>query len=513
MISRILTDVSQQEIERTSERTKIGLAGAIKAGHIPHQAPLGYKHVDKKLIPDPATKDIAIRIFELYHTGHSYQKIANILTEEHVLGKDHWRDSTIHNIINNEVYKGDFVHGKRGKHPTYYKNVVEPLVSEEMWDDCQGQKDRNQRAYKRTTEYLFLQKLHCPKCGRTLGGKASKKHGNIYYYYYCCKCKINIKELTLEKKLDEVMDDLVEYDQVVNQFFLPMIKNKLENPKEEIQKSINDEEKALQRIKDAYIKEVFTLEEYEQEKKKHIELLNGLQVKLKETIVLDELKFVPEDILIKRDVDYINSFMDPEEYEKRTTMWKDMTREEKGEFYMRYVDNIELKESSNSHKYEIANINFRRSYVEAYNDLYENGFIEKKEKWLFGNKPGLLRRSKYREPEDVKIFINRLRHFYKVDFYEAVFMVDKQMFKFYSDKGKNKVVRIFDLEDYDKIDPDNKMETHKIGYIAIKEDAERLNNKEALFNYIPAHSETDIPPLETDIEIKCLPVKRGISTA
>ena len=34
MISRILTSVSQQEIERTSERTKIGLAGAIKAGQL-----------------------------------------------------------------------------------------------------------------------------------------------------------------------------------------------------------------------------------------------------------------------------------------------------------------------------------------------------------------------------------------------------------------------------------------------------------------------------------------------
>lgn len=38
--------VSQNEIERTSERTKIGLAEAIKMGHIPNQAPLGYKHED-----------------------------------------------------------------------------------------------------------------------------------------------------------------------------------------------------------------------------------------------------------------------------------------------------------------------------------------------------------------------------------------------------------------------------------------------------------------------------------
>ena len=35
MISRILMSVSQQEIERTSERTKVGLSGAIKAGRVP----------------------------------------------------------------------------------------------------------------------------------------------------------------------------------------------------------------------------------------------------------------------------------------------------------------------------------------------------------------------------------------------------------------------------------------------------------------------------------------------
>ena len=58
MISRLLMSVSQNEVERTSERTKIGLAGAIKNGHIPHIAPLGYKREDKKLVIDYSTKDI-----------------------------------------------------------------------------------------------------------------------------------------------------------------------------------------------------------------------------------------------------------------------------------------------------------------------------------------------------------------------------------------------------------------------------------------------------------------------
>ena len=128
MVARLLTTVSQNEIERTSERTKIGLTGAIKVGHIPHQAPLGYKHEDKKLVIDYATKDVAIRIFNMYHDGLSYKKISNILNEEQVLGKINWRDSTIVNLIENPIYKGDFIHGKRTKHPTYYVKEDEETV-------------------------------------------------------------------------------------------------------------------------------------------------------------------------------------------------------------------------------------------------------------------------------------------------------------------------------------------------------------------------------------------------
>ena len=95
MISRLLMSVSQNEIERTSERTKIGLAGAIKNGHIPHIAPLGYKHEDRKLVIDYSTKDVIVRIFDLYYNGLSYKKISNLFNEEKVLGKDNWRDSTI----------------------------------------------------------------------------------------------------------------------------------------------------------------------------------------------------------------------------------------------------------------------------------------------------------------------------------------------------------------------------------------------------------------------------------
>ena len=58
MIFRILTSVSQQKIERTSERTNIGLAGTIKSGHIPGHTPLGYKRERRLMVPDITIKHI-----------------------------------------------------------------------------------------------------------------------------------------------------------------------------------------------------------------------------------------------------------------------------------------------------------------------------------------------------------------------------------------------------------------------------------------------------------------------
>src|SRR5574344_2037007 len=338
MISRILTSVSQQEIERTSERTKIGLAGAIKAGHIPHHAPLGYKHEDKKLVINYSSKDVVVRIFNMYHDGLSYKKISNILNDEKVLGKTNWRDSTILNLLENPIYKGDFLHGKRTKHPTYYENVVEPIVTKEYWEECQIQQKKNSRSYKRTLNYLFLQKLKCPKCKRILGGKATtKKNGNVYYYYYCNDCKINIKENSIEGAFDEFMDSIVEYDSIVNQYFLPMIKQKVENPREELEKEIKNQKDRFTRIREAYIEKVFTLEEYNKERKKVEEIIENLETKLKDTEVCEQLKFTPNDILVKRDIDFINSIKYPDKYKNNTKFWNEYTREEKANLIMNYI--------------------------------------------------------------------------------------------------------------------------------------------------------------------------------
>ena len=512
MVSRLLMSVSQNEIERTSERTKVGLAGAIKQGHLPSQAPLGYKHENKKLVIDYSTKDVVVRIFELYYNGNSYQTISNILNEEQVLGKTNWRDSTITAILENEVYKGDFVHGKRTKHPTYYETVVEPLVSKEMWKDCQAQKKKNSRAYQRTLTYLFLQKIRCPRCNNLMGGKATKKkNGNVYYYYYCNDCKLNLKENVIEEYFENFINEIVEYDSVVNQFFLPMIKQKFDEPKELLEKELDKQNAKLDRIRKAYISGAFDLEEYNAEKKIVDEVISKIQSELNTTNITEELKFTPQDILLKRDIDFINKVKLKDEYKERTKTWKDYTREEKSDLIMKYVDNITLLEKN---KVMIVDeVRFRESICRPCNELVQAGYIDMKTPTLFGNLVGQLRFSNYLPEEEVGKHIMRLRQYYDVGFEEATYYVEDRVFYFNFLQDNRAIVRIFPMEDYCKIDPDIKMKEYRYGIIYIRETDEfQMQDIDSAFDYIPDETNDSVIYMKepVPIEIGVKPVKKEL---
>ena len=501
MISRLLMSVSQNEIERTSERTKIGLAGAIKSGHIPHVAPLGYKHEDKRLVIDYSTKDIVVRIFDLYYNGYSYQKISNLFNEEKVLGKDNWRDSTIVTILENEIYKGDFVHGKRTKNPTYYEDVVEPIISKEMWADCQIQKKKNSRSYKRTLTYLYLQKLKCPKCNRILGGKATtKKNGKTYFYYYCNDCKVQFKENLINEYFEQFIDELTEYDSVVNQFFLPMIKQKFDEPKEQLEKEINNQKNKLERIKKAYINGAFELKEYNEEKKIVENAITELENKLDTTDCVEELKFKPRDILLKRDIDFINKIKLDKEYRERTKTWKDYTREEQADLIMRYVEDIELDIIGTV--IAVKQINFRESICNPCQELFDKGYIDTTKPMILGNVLGSVRFNNYLPEEEVGEIIMRLQQYYDVHFTEATYYVQKQMFYFNFVEDNSAIVRVFPLEDYYKLDPDNKMETYKFGIIYInEEDKFQMQEIDTAFDYIPDESNDSVIYTKDNIPI------------
>ena len=426
MVARLLTTVSQNEIERTSERTKVGLTGAIKEGHIPARAPLGYKHMDKKLVPDPHTKDIVIRIYNLYFEGKSYYNIATIFNEEKVLGKTNWCDTGILRIIANEVYKGDYVHGKKTNHPTYYKDVVEPIVSKELWENCQVQKKKNQKNYMRTQTYIFLQKLKCPKCGRILAGGASHKikSDKWYFYYRCENCKNNIHENKIEEHIKTLLADILEYDNVVNEFFLPVLKSKVDNPKIELEKELKNLNNKKGRIRKAYIDELFTEEEFKQETKlieNQIEIINS---KILENSQSELLNFTMEDILLKRDMDFINKVKLPISYYAFNDNWDLLDRQTKADIIMRYIDDIELEFKNNI--YIIKQVNFRSTFYSDFEELYNKGYIDKKKELTYSFNGGIstntnVRYSEYLPIKEVMQHFYRLNEYYEVNFYKGTF--------------------------------------------------------------------------------------------
>ncbi len=449
MVARLLTTVSQNEIERTSERTKIGLSGAIKEGNIPHRAPFGYKRLNKKLVPDPLTKDQIIRIFNLYYEGNSYQTISNMYNKEKVFGKTNWCDGTILKILENEIYKGDFVHGKRTNNPTYYENVVEPLVSKELWEDCQVQKKKNSRNYKRDKEYLFLQKLKCPKCGRILGGNATrKKNGNVYYYYQCHNCKMTIKENKIEETIKILLADLLEYDNVVNEFFLPVLKSKLDNPKDELKKELKNLYNKKERIKKAYIDSLFTEDEFKEETKIIEEQIKNINSKLLENEQAEKLNFTIDDILLKRDMDFINKIKLPISYFAFNDNWNLLDRKTKADIIMKYVEDIELILIKNN--YDVKQVNFRSAFYSEFEELFKQGYIDMKRPLTF-NFDGIcvdtsVRYSEYLPIEKVIQHLYRLNEYYEVNFYKGTLYKETEKLDMLPLKNGEVPIRIFPLQ-------------------------------------------------------------------
>ena len=335
-----------------------------------------------------------------------------------------------------------------------------------------------------------------------MGGKATKKkNGNVYYYYYCTDCKINLKENVISEYFDNFVQELVEYDSVVNQFFLPMIKQKFDEPKEQLEKELLKQNNKLERIRKAYIEGAFDLDVYNEEKKIVETAIDKLNAELEDTENCENFNFTPQDILLKRDIDYINRVKLASEYKARTKTWKDYTREEKSDLIMRYVDEIKLKQKNNL--IYVDEILFRESICKPCNELFDKGYIDVKTPAIFGNLVGELRFSNYLPEEEVGKHIMRLRQYYDVGFEEAIYYVEDRVFYFDFMRDDRAIIRVFPLEDYCKIDPYIKLKEQRYGIIYIRgKDEFQMQDINSAFDYIPDESNTRIIYMKDPVPIE-----------
>ena len=373
--------ISQLEIEIISERTKFGLNGAIKSSHLPGPAPLGYKKDgNKKTIVDETTKPIIEIIFKMYLEGKSFQQISNVFNEEKLLNPKKWKDTTIQKIIDNKIYMGDYEQYKRiakkeNKEPVIYMNVVEPIISRAMWEECQRQKEVNQRTYTRDRVYLFFQKIKCPTCGRIMKCKGSGGKKKKYMYYNCEKCHLNYQEDKIEEYLMKFIYDLVEYDMAVKKYFLPILADHKPTKTDDIDKEIKGLTKQKERIKKAYMSGIVEMEDFSEDYKLIEDKLEILEQKKSELLNLDNITFTPQQLMADKDIERETMIRLDTLNDVVKTNWASKTKDEKQEFISKFIESVILIKDKNN-ELHIEKINFRKSYINNLMKFLDKGILD-----------------------------------------------------------------------------------------------------------------------------------------
>ena len=450
---RMLTVLSQLEIEIVSERTKFGLNGAIKSGHIPGQRPFGYKSADdKKMIIDNATRPYVEKIFDMYLEGKSFQQIANYFEENNIYPKKKWKDTTIQKIIDNKIYMGDYEQYKRiGKQenlePIVYMNVVEPIISRAKWEECQRQKERNQRTYTRDRIYTFFQRLKCPNCSRIMKCKGSGGAKRKYMYYTCEHCHINFNENYVELLLKDFIYDLLEYDMAVKKFFLPVLEDKSNNiDTSTIDKEIRELQKQRDRIKQAYIKGIVEIDDFKEDYKLIEDKLANLETKKLELINLENFNYSPHELLAERDLekekmirlDTLNSLL--------KSKWNVMDKSEKQEFISKFIDTIEIKKD-NKGNLILEKINFRNGFVNQLLKFYDVGIFDVAVPVMINNEEDYIKGSRMNE-EQLNKYLSKMNEHFETSFYEMYENIDTETNEItfeYQPKVDEKIIRFVAL--------------------------------------------------------------------
>lgn len=411
--TRMLTVLSQLEIERCSERTRFGMVGAIKEGHIPGSIPLGYKRDNKKVVIDESTKDTVLKIFDLYIGGNSYQKIANILNKQNEMNH-HWRDNTIQAIVNNRLYTGDYIQFKNTEKEIIYENVIPTIISKDTWEDCQNQKGKNSRNYTRNITYLFLQKIRCPNCNRVMAGKApGGKKKFKYVYYQCLKCGDYVREDLVEKQLAPWLVELMNYDSLIVNQFAPLLTNKLNNPTDKLEKELETLNIKKERIKKAYVNGIIEMEDFDKELKDIDYKVNTINQKLKKEKVYDSVSFDFESLMVCRDYERF-SFIEASDGLGLTEMdnWNKLSSEEKQSLIMRYIDLIELEGTNKEVK--IKKVMFKESFIKEYANYYNNYGLDFLIELKVDNKSYRLYTTKEKDRNEIERYIKMLSNIYDI---------------------------------------------------------------------------------------------------
>lgn len=205
--------MAKNYIDNLSEETKKGMLEKARQGIWPSYAPIGYLNVmgtdgKRTITPDPNLAPAIRRLFERYSEGHlALKSLAKAARQDGLCyprSKNPVPTSTVHKILRNRIYSGDFdFDGKTypGKYP--------PIVTRELWQTVQDRLTGRNRQKPKVVrhDFAFSNLIVCGHCGCAMVGEVKKKQ---YIYYHCSRYKGRCPEpYTREEVLEDRFSELL----------------------------------------------------------------------------------------------------------------------------------------------------------------------------------------------------------------------------------------------------------------------------------------------------------------
>lgn len=256
---------AELEAQMTSERIKAVFENKIKQGEVVSgKVPLGYSIANKKLVPNK-DKEIVVDLFNYYLIKNNLRATVRFLYDKYDIARDY---QSVKHMLSNEKYIGYH----RG-----VNNYCEPIIDRHTFDSVQSLLTKNIKSSAKRT-YIFSSLLVCACCGKKLSGqmtypKYTKKDGTVTANskkVYKCPTRKNRKDAcALSKSI---------YENNIEKYLIENLRNevnKLNIADDKVKKETNNIvahnkkiNSKLTRLKEAYLNEIISLNEYKVDKEK-----------------------------------------------------------------------------------------------------------------------------------------------------------------------------------------------------------------------------------------------------
>ena len=153
---------------------------------------------DRRILIDPATAPIVVKIFEMYVDGQTMAEIIRYLNANQIKTAygNNFNKSSINRILTNKRYIGVYTYADNE-----IPNGLPLIVEQELFQAAQNKLQKNKTSPARAkakVEYLLSAKLFCGYCNASMTGVSGTSKTEKKYHYY--QCVLNRRDKFCNKK-------------------------------------------------------------------------------------------------------------------------------------------------------------------------------------------------------------------------------------------------------------------------------------------------------------------------